>query len=167
MSALGPLDHIARTPLPWRTEPELTECGKTVADIGGRIVSRTEVEARIRAVGQKRAAYETCMTCADTSDRRTRHQRRGDETVNVLARELGAVQHAYPPRVVTGNGLTTREEPSELWERKQRLAAELEAITALVAEHRDEFDAYLTGLNDTVKLADRRRGTRRRAGGAR
>lgn len=172
MSALSPLDHIARTPLPWRTAPDLTECGKVITDLNGRVVSRADIEARIRVVGKKRAAFETCMTCADAADRWAHRLHRSDdaeEAISALGRELTAVQHAYPPRTVHFGGRATREEPSDLWERKQRLADELRAITALIDAHRDEFDAYLTGLNDTVKLADRRgsKGARRRSlGGA-
>jgi hypothetical protein len=53
--------------------------------------------------------------------------------------------------------------------RRGRFSAELEAIAALVMAHRSEFDAYLTGLHDTVKLADHRdakRAQRRYLGGA-
>lgn len=48
------------------------------------------------------------------------------------------------------------EEHDELWARRGRLAAELEALAALVEAHREEFDGYLAGLAATVKLADRR-----------
>lgn len=163
--SLGPLDHIARSALPWRTEPDLTECGKSIAELGNRVVSREAVAARIKEIGQQRAAFEVCMTCASTSDRWTGQARRVDEGISTLAREAAAVEHAYPPSQprVYPNG-TIRESASDarLWERKQLLIAELKAIAALVEEHREEFDGYLAGLGETVSLADRRAANRQR-----
>jgi NMD protein affecting ribosome stability and mRNA decay len=165
MTALGPLDHIARTALPWRVKPDLTECGKPISELGDRVVSREAVATRIKAIGQQRAAFEICMTCASTSDRWTGQARRVDEGISTLAREAAAVEHAYPPsrpRVYPDG--TIRESPSDarLWERKQLLIAELRAITALVEAHREEFDGYLAGLGETVSLADRRVANRQR-----
>lgn len=185
MSAVGPVDHIARTPLPWRDEPDLTECGKNAVDVNGRIVTRVEIERRIRDVGKQRAAFTTCMTCAETSDRYTRRTawREEDGAIVALGREIGAVQHATrpePPRahrttVHTADGsfiqqqrIEPRKQQIALWDRRRRLTNELEAIAALVAAHREEFDAYLAGLGDTVQLAERRsaKRSRRARGGA-
>jgi hypothetical protein len=65
MTALGPLDHIARAALPWRTAPDLTECGKPISELGDRVVSREVVEARIKAIGQQRAAFGETVSLAD------------------------------------------------------------------------------------------------------
>jgi hypothetical protein len=157
MTGIGPVDHIARPPLPWRAEPDLTECGKPIAELNGRVVTRAEIEKRIRDIGKQRAAFTTCMTCATTSGRYH------NDLLAPLAREIGTVQHAYPPRTTHFAGRTSVEEPDERWNRKKRLLAELDAITALIAAHRAEFDGYLAGLAETVSLTDRRR----RRGGVR
>lgn len=165
MSTLGPVDHISRAALPWRPGPELTECGKPIAELAGRVVTRDVIAARIRAVGQKRAAYETCMTCATTSDRwlrnSARHGGTNDAALLALAREINAIEHAYPPvPPVRGSDdqryIARAEAARDLWERRQRLLAEIEAVGALIEAHRGEFDGYLAGLQDTVRLADRR-----------
>lgn len=148
---VGPVDHITRAVLPWRNEPDLTECGKPVAGLAGRLVTRAEGAARIKRIGQKRAAFSLCMTCVQTSDR---YRDRFDPTVSedlvmAIGRAASAVQHAYPPHL-------GREETPQ-WRERQRLLAEFEAIAALIAAHRDEFDGYLSGREQTVSLADRRR----------
>lgn len=159
MSTLGPLDHISRPSLPWRA-PHLTECGKLLGEIDPLwVLTRDQVQARIKAVGQQRAAYTTCMTCASTSDR-YRPLPHDSTAIIAITRELTAVQHAYPPRETHFEGRVSIEQPSDLWHRKQQLAGELEAIQALIESRREEFDGYLSGLQDTVSLADRR-GTRR------
>lgn len=176
MSTIGPVDHIAREPLPWRTRPHLTECGKPVEPLGDRVVSRGTIETRIRDIGQKRAAFTTCMTCVDTSDRWSGRRQRSDLTaLRAVVREGSAVEHATPPRhtppgdrdamCVCGDNIhhhrdSTRER--DLWERRERLRAELQAVAALVDAHREEFDAYLSGLSETVNLTERRNTKRRR-----
>lgn len=152
---VGPVDHITRPVLPWRTSADLTECGKDTADCPDRLVTREEAEKRIKRIGQKRAAFSLCMTCVETSDR---HRNRHDHTVDivhVVARATGAVQHAYPPYF--------DREPTANWLERERLAAEFEAIAALIAAHRDEFDGYLSGREQTVSLAERRGQRRARA----
>lgn len=64
-----------------------------------------------------------------------------------------ALRYAYPPSSPTGE---RGARATALWARRQRLEAELEAIAVLVAEHRDEFDGYLAGRDQTVSLAARR-----------
>lgn len=151
MNALGPLDHISRRRLPWRTEADLTECGKPIRELAGRVVTREEVERRVKQIGRQRTAFSTCMTCADTSNRWT-SDRRGSAT-SAVGREAAAVEHIQPPHHYSQD----RERAQVLWNRRQRFEAELEAIAALVAAHREEFDGYLAGVGDTVSLDDRRR----------
>jgi hypothetical protein len=140
---MSDLDHIQRTPLPWRTGAPLTECG--LIDTPALTVDEFIVKAR--RLGQQRAALVTCMTCWQQvvtygGSVRTGH----DDLVSVLAREVGRIQRA--------RGRTQRA----------ALERELTAIAALIAEHRDEFDATLAGLDETTSLEDVRR--RRQAGGA-
>lgn len=159
MSTVGPVDHIARRALPWRTEPQLTECGKPIGELGDRVVSREVIRTRVKDVGKQRAAFTTCMTCWSTSDRWTGETEEHD-LITTVSREVNALQHAAPPRPVHFQYRETalpRDRDVEMWERHQHLARELRAIAALVEAHRDEFDGYLAGLADTVNLADRRR----------
>lgn len=130
------LDHIARPGLPWRADG-LTECGHPTT--GMAVITVEELAARVRRVGQQRAAFTVCMTCAGRVS--YSHPWRQDP-VGVLARELKRVGEYGPRRAVSPE--------------HARMVAELRAITDLVAAHRDEFDGYLSGLGDTVNLADRR-----------
>lgn len=150
---VGPVDHITRAVLPWRTTTDTTECGKPVAELAGRLVTRDEAAARIKRIGQQRAAFTLCMTCASTSDRHS-HPEMVD-AVAAVARYVAAASRAWPPH-------GQRESPA--WKERQHLNTELEAVAALVVAHREEFDGYLSGREQTVSLADRRR--QRRAGGA-
>jgi hypothetical protein len=154
---VGPVDHISRAILPWRSTADLTECGKDVASYPGRIVTREEAAARIKRIGQRRSMFSLCMTCVSTSDRyRSRYTPViTEDIVMAVARAASSVQHSHPPY--------PGEDPSPTWRERQRLAAEFEAIIALIAAHREEFDGYLSGREQTVSLADRRR--QRRAGG--
>lgn len=146
---VGPVDHITRVVLPWRSAPELTECGKPVTGLTDRLVTRAEAASRIQRVGKQRAAFSLCMTCASTSDRQRNLYGHTEDPVGAVARATGAVRHAAPP----WNG---RDETKD-WRERERLTTEFEAIAALIAAHRDEFDGYLSGREQTVSLADRRR----------
>lgn len=152
---LGPVDHITRPILPWRTEPDLTECGKAVTAYPGRLLTREEAAARIKKIGRKRAAFSLCMTCVETSDRHRNQHGHETDIVHVVARATAGVQYAYAPY--------PDRAPTALWLERQRLVAELEAINALISAHREEFDGYLSGREETVSLDDRR--VQRRARG--
>jgi hypothetical protein len=144
---VGPVDHITRGVLPWRTGADQTQCGKPVTSLVGRLVTREEAMARIKRIGQQRAAFTLCMTCASTSDRHSRYLEM-DDAVAAVARHVSAASRAWPP-----DGRRSTAE----WEERQRLNVEFEAISALISAHRDEFAEYLFGREQTVSLADRRR----------
>ena len=148
---VGPVDHITRNVLPWRTSVDLTECGKPVADLAGRLISRADAAARIKKIGQRRSMFSLCMTCVAASDRNRGIGGLGGDAVAVVARETGGVQYVQPPSPYSREGTTAK------WAERQRLNAEFEAIAALGAAHREEFDGYLAGREQTVSLADRRR----------
>lgn len=151
---VGPVDHIVRAALPWRAEADLTECGELVARRAGRIVTREEAAARIKRIGQRRALFSLCMTCVSASDRHRGAGGLGGDAVATVARETGGVQYVQPPSPYSREGTTAK------WAERQRLNAEFEAIAALVEAHREEFDGYLSGREQTVSLADRRRNRR-------
>jgi hypothetical protein len=165
VSTVGPVDHLPRATLPWRTAPDLTECGKPIADLPAeRVITVAALQKRIRDVGKQRAAFTACVTCMDTAERHHRHAHyaRGDgggSGVEALGREIEALRYVYPPSNPTGE---RGARATALWARRQRLEAELEAIAALVAEHRDEFDGYLAGRDQAVSLAARRAQVARR-----
>jgi len=86
MSALGPVDHVARPRLPWRSAPHLTECGKDLARFDlVRIITTNALIARIRDLGRQRAAYTTCMTCWGAA---RRHRSDRPDPLRVISREL-------------------------------------------------------------------------------
>lgn len=147
---VGPVDHITRAILPWRTTSDLTECGKPTAEFdAARLVTRDEAAARIKRLGQQRAAFTLCMTCASTSDRHQNRNALTEDAVAAVERAVAAVVHASPP-------WRSDRAPSRRWLERQRLAAEFEAIAALIVAHREEFDSYLAGREQTVSLAERR-----------
>jgi hypothetical protein len=162
---LGPVDHLARHPLPWRA-PHLTECGKPLDEIGPeRIITRDAVRSRVNAVGKRRAAFSLCLTCLDTADRHP------DNLIDALHREAGYVsrEHQYASG---GAWLSAaRLEAMKVSERAryerdkartELFLAEIEAVQALVAAHRAEFDRYIQGVGETESLADRRAARRAR-----
>lgn len=156
MSTLGPLDHVARPALPWRTSADLTECGKEIARIEpARILTIEQLAARVADLGQKRAAYTTCMTCWETADR---WGSRDPDPIKSVVREAEAVQHVsrYVPASLQHLKPSHRERVVRDVARRERLTADLEAIVALVAAHREEFDGYLSGRSEAVSLAERR-----------
>jgi hypothetical protein len=113
----------------------MTECGKPVADVKS-VIDRSELLARLKRDGVRRAAYATCMTCLETARRWPEWDQ---DPVKALSREF--YSGCPDPRL-----------HDELW-----------ALAALVAEHRDEFAGYLHGLTETVSLAAARRARRRGA----
>ncbi len=128
MTAL-PREHVERTPLPWR-EVTLTECGLAVADLK-KVLTIDEFRQKVSEQGQQRAAFTTCMTCWHTAIR-WRDQTARTGPTDALERELHRAD--------------TRRE----------LERELYAIAALIEAHREEFDAFVAGLEQTVDLADLR-----------
>ncbi|MCP2256290.1 hypothetical protein LY13_005080 [Prauserella aidingensis] len=131
---MSDLDHVLRPPLPWRQD-RMSECGRAEPQ---QAITREEFVQRVRQHGQKRAAMTTCMTCWETTERWPSWE---TDPVGAIAREF--------------YGRHGRARDSD------RLRDELRAIAALVEEHRDEFDGYLTGLAQTSSLDQHRRQRRR------
>lgn len=156
MSKLDPVDHVARPALPWRVQPDITECGKDLARLADdRIITPAELLRRISDLGQKRAAYTTCITCWETA---SRHRSDQPESIRVVLREVEALQWrgTYALGDLSHLSAARREKQLRDRERHQRLVAELEAIAALVSAHRAEFDGYLAGRDEAVSLAEHR-----------
>lgn len=127
-----PIDHVRRPDLPWR-EATVTECGKPIVDVAS-CITRPAMRAKFAREGRQRAAFTTCMTCLHTGDRWPEWQ---DDPVKALGR------YFY------------------MFRGDEQLADELRALAALVEAHRDEFDAYMAGLKDTVNLTAARLAKRR------
>ena len=138
-----PIDHIARPALPWRN-PDRTECGRLLTDVAS-VVDRSVIEAKIKRHGQQRAAFTTCMTCAQTSDR---YRTWEVDPVEVMLRELDR-SRAWKWNPDPSDGTV-------------RTVHELRAIAALIDAHRDEFDAYVDGLETATDLTQRRSAKRTR-----
>lgn len=130
------LDHVVRDMLPWR-EQQLTECGKDAA--GKQTISRDELAARIKRLGQQRTVFTVCMTCWD---RAQYAQPWGEAPEAVMERELRRCQG-----------------------KAGQIRRELFAVAALIEAHRGEFDSYVNGLAGAPSLAEHRRN--RRLGGKR
>lgn len=135
-----PLDHVIRAALPWRTG-ELTECGRELADVASAITNE-QLLARIKEHGKQRTAFTVCITCWNTASS-NRHDTWEVDPIGVIGREA---DRCGMYRIYV----------SQSPERDQ-LTAELRAIEALIAAHRDEFDQYIAGLAESVDLDAARR----------
>jgi hypothetical protein len=143
------LEHVLRAVPPWRTGPLLTECG-LLAD-GKPVLTRDAFVAKVKAQGQKRSAMTTCMTCWSTA---ASHPAVWDtDPVGVMYRDTGHARHAAR---YAAAGSADRAPAAVM-----RVRDEMLAIAELIGRHRDEFDAILGGLGETVRLGDRRRKIRR------
>jgi hypothetical protein len=117
-----PVDHILRPQLPWRESPAITECGFDASKVS--TLTREAFHARLKELGQQRTAMLTCMTCSDTARRWGTWE---DDPRALMEREL---QWEYRWHRTTERGC--------------RLHDELLAVAALIAEHREEFEAHIT-----------------------
>lgn len=133
----GPVDHIARTVLPWRDAAGLTECGLAAASYP--TITREAYRARLAEMGEQRCALFTCMTCSDV----VRHWKTwAEDPVSAIQRETGHYYSGYS---------AARQEKYEEFRR------ELVAIAALIGAHREEFDGYIAGLGAVVRLDEERK----------
>lgn len=128
-----PVDHILRPQLPWRTDAGITECGFDASKV--KTVTRAEFLSRLKDLGQQRTAMLTCMTCSDTARRWGTWD---DDPRKALEREI-------------------------IWEtgwrgndRGDRLRDELLAISDLVKNHREEFDAHISATEQRRSWNDRK-----------
>ena len=86
-----PLDHILRSPLPWRDQ-HLTECGRA-ADKVGSTIDATQLAERIKTDGKTRTVYTVCMACWRTFGWT---ERWGNHPVGALYRESAATTGFRP-----------------------------------------------------------------------
>jgi hypothetical protein len=138
-----PVDHILRPSLPWRTEAAITECGFDASKVA--TITREEHVRRVKDLGKQRAAMMTCMTCAQTAGNYGTWE---DDPRQALQREI-TWEHGGYWRARTDRG--------------ERLKDELLAIAALIAAHRDEFDAHMTETAGRREWLEKKaaRGTKR------
>lgn len=124
-----PPDHVLRTPLPWRQDSPLTECGREAGEMKS-VIGAAELRRRIERHGDRGAAQLVCRVCLE---RALHASKWAEDPVGVLGREIQRV------------GWNTAG--------RAQLASELQAINALIQEHRSDFDAYLAAVAATVDLA--------------
>jgi hypothetical protein len=133
------ITHIERSPLPWRPE-RATECGLDASR--HPTWTREQAKEKEKALGRQRFSLFVCMTCFCTMDRHSTWQ---EDPASCL------VRHASPMATTRwGRGLEPDFE-------KRRFADELRAISALVAEHREEFDALVGNLSEVVDIREAQR----------
>lgn len=121
------LDHVLRPDLPWR-KADAVECGRSVGDVKAYI-TRDELRARFKRDGRTRTVMTVCVTCLQTANRWKTFD---EDPVDAMRREV--------------YGRLAEEQ----------LSSELRALGALATAYREDFDAYIAGLNQTTSLADRR-----------
>ncbi len=126
---LGPIDHVQRLALPWRTHV-LTECGLPVE--GHPVISREVFIERVKEFGQSRTMMMTCMTCYETT---RRHPTFEQDPARALQREIPG-WYAGKPCL---------------------LSRELRAIAILVDRHRDEFDELMQDQEEIVSIETAKR----------
>ena len=132
----GPVQHVARPAPPWRRpDPamDLTECGRLLAEVAPEYLTTRDALTRyIREVGQQRAAFTTCMTCAMTIDR---HSDWDADPASVLGRDGHAWRRQFTPQ-------------------QSRTRTELLAVALLVEAHRDEFEETVTAQAAAEKAGE-------------
>lgn len=109
-------------------ESALTECGRPIAEMA-LVITVDEARRRAAEMGKQRFSLFHCMTCTHT---------------------VGS----WPSWESDPLGRLSRESRGDL----DLVTKELRAIAALIEAHRDEFDAFVEGLDQTVNLSDRRKG---------
>ena len=141
---VGPIQHVLRGLLPWR-EPgsERTECGLLARDVRS-VGTFAEMRRKVDRIGQKRAAFSSCMTCWEAVRRNRDYGHRSD---------VDAVFH----------DLLREAEWSRCRETDARvLGREIRALAILAERHAEEFASILSALDDVVSLGkvreERRKG---------
>jgi hypothetical protein len=133
------LDHIARESPPWARD-HFTECGRNVKDVKS-FISRQECVTKIARIGKQRAAFSTCMVCAQRSHPAETWD---DWPIGIVARYCTR-NHYY------GYG-NRRKNDSD----GARIENELRSLALLVDAHQDEYDAALEAIEGMSSLADAR-----------
>lgn len=118
-----PVDHILRPQLPWRTDAGITECGLNASK--APTLTRDQFFQRLKDMGKQRTAMMTCMTCSDTASRWGTWD---DDPRKALEREI------------------QWEAGWRRTDRGERLRDELAAAAALIEAHREEFETYITNI---------------------
>lgn len=107
----------------------MTECGRPTADVKS-VIERDVLLRRLEQWGKQRTSLFTCMVCWETAARWPLFD---VDPVMAMHREFYG----------------GRADP--------QLAKELRALAALATAYREDFEAYMAGLGQTVELKNRRR----------
>lgn len=155
-------DHVIRLALPWRDEL-ITECGRQVADCV-TVITREQLQWRLKEHGQQRTAFTVCMTCWTTA----RDNSASWEThpAMMLSRELrrgheGILHMDYGSRRWNSGG---QPPPPPTGPHVDQTSAELHAIAQLIEAHREEFNQRVTQAGEAALFAHRRRRADKEAG---
>jgi hypothetical protein len=140
------IHHIERARLPWRLEPDLTECGLDAGTVP--TWTRDDLLAHIKKWGKQRTSLFVCMTCSQTASRhnRYRYQARGAEN------DPGAWESDPIEAVSRACERASFGHDDE----RKRLERDFRAIAALIEAHHDEFASVVGGLEEAVDLDTRR-----------
>lgn len=139
-----PLRHLPRLAPPW-SEPDVTVCGRPMSDVRS-VVSFEDARALYRRHGQARAVFLFCQTCI-ASHRGKAH---------IETRFERAPAHVVVDWASRAGSFYYKKDTPEA----ARIEAELKALAALAAEHREEFDTlvarFLTPDEFAAKRAQKR-----------
>lgn len=127
------VEHVERARMPWESQRR-TECGRIIDADDDKVIDRDALVAKVKQQGVQRASMTTCFTCLETARRWPTWD----------ANPAAVVYRAY-------------SKIAHRLDDKERANAELRALGMLVEAHREEFDALIAGMADTVSIDARRR----------
>lgn len=129
-----PLAHLPRVVPPWE-DPRYTDCGRKIVDVA-KMGTRDEYAKLVKRVGQRRADYDYCITCVS----RNQHGSMSwDKTPADIVSEW------------VGRSRFVRDT-----DQRDEITMRLYAIEAVIAAHRDEYEAHIAAQGSTLSLAQAR-----------
>lgn len=139
-----PRAHLPRPVPPWE-EQRHTLCGRPITDVK-KMGTLAAYAALAKREGQRRAAYDYCQTCTE----RARYAARSWETDPI------GIMHDW-----LGRGMYVSDVERE------HITASLHALSALIEEHREEFQAHRGATNSGAASLSAARAAKRGLRGVR